>query len=160
MAGTKEVVKSEKALLKSPFEEFERWFEDMWARPASLLAPSFWPISRLAHYKELSPSVDMYLDGKELVVRCDIPGVRKEDIEIDITENMLTISGEKKKEEKVETHNFYRFERSYGSFFRRFELPDGSDTEKAKAHYENGVLELRIPMAGEVIGKTKKIAIN
>jgi HSP20 family protein len=158
--ATKELVKGEKALMKSSFEDFERWFEDMWARPASLLASSFWPTSRLAHLKELSPSIDMFVDGKELVIKADLPGVKKEDISIDISENMLTISGEKKKEEKVETHNYYRFERSHGSFFRRFELPEGSNTEKVKAHYDNGVLELRIPLAEGVIGNTKKIPIT
>lgn len=158
--ATKELVKSERSLGTSPFGEFERWFEDMWTRPASLLASSFWPTSRLSQLKELSPSVDMYLDGKELVIKADLPGVRKEEISIDISENMLTISGEKKKEEKVETSNYYRFERSHGSFFRRFELPEGSHTDKVKAHYDNGVLELRIPVAEGVIGKTKKVPVT
>ena len=67
---------------------------------------------------------------------------------------------EKKKEEKVERENYYRYERSHGSFCRRFHLPDGIDTEKVKAHFKDGVLEVRLPKTEEAKQKTKKIAIK
>lgn len=159
MTGTKDLIKSSRALM-TPFEEMERWFEDMWARPSSLLASSLWPGGRLAELKELSPSVDMYVDGHELVFKADLPGVRKEDLEIDITEDILTISGQKKREENIEGDSYYRFERSYGRFSRRFELPAGTDKDKVKAHFEDGVLEIRIPKAEGAVSKTKKIPIN
>lgn len=157
MAG--ELIKGGRTLM-TPFEEFERWFEDMWARPSSLLAPSLWPISRLAELKELSPSIDMYVDGNEVVIKADLPGVKKEDLEIDITEDILSIFGHKKREEKVESDSYYRFERSYGRFSRRFELPGGTDKDKVKAHFENGVLEIRIPKAEGAVTKAKKIEIK
>ncbi len=144
----------------TPFDEIERWFEDLWSGPSSLLASSFWPADRLTDLREASPSVDMFVDGNELVLKADMPGVRKEDIGIDITDTMLTISGEKKREEKIDNGCYVRFERTHGSFCRRFELPDGTDTDKVKAHLENGVLEIRIPKAEGASGKTKKIAIN
>jgi len=159
MAGKELITSSGRALL-TPFEEFEKWFEDMWARPSSLLAPSLWPGSRLAELKELSPSVDMYVDGNELVIKADLPGVKKEDLEIDVTEDILTISGHKKREEKVESDSYYRFERSHGRFCRGFELPAGTDKDKVKAHFEDGVLEIRIPKVEGAVSKTKKIEIK
>jgi len=102
----------------------------------------------------------MFIDGNELVLRADLPGVRKEDITIDIADTMLTISGEKKIEEKIEKDSCISFERSYGCFCRRFELPEGTDTDKVKAHLENGVLEVRIPKSENIESKTKKISIN
>jgi HSP20 family protein len=89
-----------------------------------------------------------------------VPGVKKEDLDLNVHENYLTILGHKRKEEKVEREDYYRFERSYGSFTRRFELPEGMDTEKIKAHFENGVLEVRIPRSEETAKKSKKITIE
>ncbi|HKN18410.1 MAG TPA: Hsp20/alpha crystallin family protein [Dissulfurispiraceae bacterium] len=160
MTSTRELVRSERSRTISPFDEIERWFEDMWSRPSSLLASSLWPADRLTERGEFSPSVDMFIDGNELVLRADLPGVRKEDITIDIADTMLTISGEKKIEEKIEKDSCISFERSYGCFCRRFELPEGTDTDKVKAHLENGVLEVRIPKSENIESKTKKISIN
>lgn len=162
MKGTKELIKAEKPRMLSPFDELERmerWFENMWSRPFSLLTP-LWHGASIAEREEISPSVDIFEEGNDLVVKADLPGVRKEGLDVNIAENYLTISGEKKKEEKVERENYYRFERSYGSFTRRFELPEGLDTDKAKAHFENGVLEVRIPKSEEAVKKAKKISID
>jgi len=79
---------------------------------------------------------------------------------IDFADNMLTIAGEKKHEEKVERDNYYRFERSSGRFYRTFDLPQGMDMEKAKAHYENGVLEIRIPKSAEAVKKNMTISVE
>ena len=160
MTSTRELVRSERSRMITPFDEIERWFEDMWSRPSSLLASSLWPAGRLTELGAFSPSVDMFIDGNELVLKADLPGVRKEDIEIDIADTMLTISGEKKIEEKIETDSCFSLERSYGSFSRRFELPEGTDTDKVKAHLENGVLEVRIPKTENGESKAKKITIN
>jgi HSP20 family protein len=160
MKGTKELVKAESPRLLAPFEEIERWFENAWLRPSSLFGPTFWPTGRLAEMKEVAPSCDMYEEGNELVVKADLPGVKKEDIKVDVSGNMITISGEKKKEEKSEQEGYYRFERSYGSFYRRFDLPEGLDTDKVKAHYEDGVLEVRIPKTEEAVKKAKHIPIE
>ena len=158
MKGTKELVKSERRLL-SPIEEMERWFGNVWSRPFSLFRPSLWP-ERMTEMTEISPSVDIYAEGNDLVVKTDVPGLKKEDIRIDITDNYMTISGEKKREEKVKGEHYYRFERAHGSFCRQFELPFGMDTEKAKAHYENGVLEVRIPRSEEAVRKSRKLSID
>lgn len=158
MKGTKELVKSERRL-PSPFEEMERWFENVWSRPRSLFHSSLWP-ERTVEWEELAPSVDIYEEGNDLVVKSDLPGIRKEDIKIDITDNFMTISGEKKREEKAKGEHYFRFERAHGSFYRGFELPSGMDTGKAKAHYENGVLEVRIPRSEEATKKSRKISVE
>jgi len=158
MKGTKELVKSERRLM-SPFEEMERWFENVWARPHPVFRSPLWP-ERSTEAEELLPSVDVYEEGNELVVKTDIPGVRKEDLQIDITSNIMTISGRKEREEKVKSEHYYRFERAHGSFCREFTLPSGMDTEKARAHYENGVLEVRLPKSEKAAGKSRKISID
>jgi HSP20 family protein len=73
---------------------------------------------------------------------------------------MLTITGEKKKEEKVEREDYYRYERSHGSFCRRFEIPHGIDVGKIKAHFEDGLLEVRLPKTEEAKIKSKKISLT
>ena len=160
MKGTKDLVKAEPSGMLSPLDEMERWFETMWSRPFSLLRAPLWTDARLAEREVISPSVDVYDEGNELIFKADMPGVTKEDLKVDIAGDYLTISGEKKKEEKIERKNYYRFERSHGSFSRRFELPAGVDTDKVKAHFEGGVLEVRIPKTEEAVKKSKKILID
>ncbi len=160
MKGTKELVKSEPTRLLAPIEDMERWFDEMWRRPFAAFRTPFWAGTRTAELEEFSPTVDMYETEHELVVKCDLPGVKKTDIKLDVTHDMLTISGEKSKEEKVEKANYYRYESAYGKFSRSFELPEGLDTEKAKAHFENGVLEIKIPRSPEAERMSKPIAIE
>ena len=159
MKGTKELVKTEPSRLLSPIEDMERWFEEMWRRPFAAFRTPFWA-TRGLEAEEFSPSLDMYDTDHELIVKCDLPGLKKKDIELNITHNFLTISGERGKEEKVEKANYYRYERSYGKFSRSFELPEGLDIEKAKAHVEDGVLEVKIPKSEEAERMSKKIAIE
>lgn len=160
---SKDIVKTEgpRAITPvSPFETMERWFEDLWRRAFSLFGPSLFPEMRLTEHEMISPSVDIYEEGNDLVLKADLPGIKKDDISIGLTDNVLTISGSKKKEEKVERENYYRYERSSGSFSRRFELPEGIDPDKIKAHYDNGVLELRIPKTEEAKKHSKKINVD
>ncbi len=160
MKGTKELVKTERPRgWLSPINEMERWFEEAWTRPFSLFRSPFYT-GRTAELEEISPSIDMYTEGNEVVVKADLPGVSKKDIKIDVEGNMLTISGERKHEEKVEREHYYSFERSYGRFFRTFDLPSDLDTNKVKAHYEDGVLEVRIPKSAEAVKKSKTISID
>jgi HSP20 family protein len=160
VTGTKDMVKREKSRYISPFEEMERWLENTWTGPFSLLGSSFWPEMKLAEYGTISPSVDIYDEGNELVLKADLPGLKKKDLDINLTENMLTITGEKKKEEKVEREDYYRYERSHGSFCRRFEIPHGIDTGKIKAHFKDGLLEVRLPKTDEAKVKSKKISLT
>jgi HSP20 family protein len=157
--GLKELVKRERPTHLPPLYDIERWFEEEWKKPFSLFGPSIWPDLREVERYEISPHVDIFEEGNEIVMKADLPGVKKEDIKIDLSENILTITGEKKRKEKFEREDYFRYERAFGSFIRRFELPHDLDVEMIKAHFEDGVLEVRIPMK-EVEKKHKKIVIH
>jgi HSP20 family protein len=158
MAGLKELIKTEKPRYMAPFEEMERWFENVLRRPYSL-ASHIWPDMKLGEFETVAPHVDIFEEGNELVFKADVPGLEKKDIDVQISENFLTISGCREKEEKVERENYYSYERFHGSFFRRFELPYDVDAEKIKAHLDKGVLEVRVPKSEEAKKKTRKISI-
>jgi HSP20 family protein len=157
--GLKELARREKSRSMPPLYDIEKWFEDAWKKPFSLFSPSIWPDMHRPEGYEISPTVDVFEEGNELVMHADLPGMKKDDIKVDLSENILTLSGEKKRTEKQEKEDYYRYERSFGSFVRRFELPGDLDIDKVKAHFEDGVLELRIPMKAAT-RKHKKIAIH
>jgi HSP20 family protein len=92
-----------------------------------------------------APTVDIYDDDHEFVVKADLPGLEIKDIDLHIQENILTLKGERHMEKEVEKDRYHRIERSYGSFQRSFTLPNIVDPEKVKARFKDGVLEIRIP---------------
>jgi HSP20 family protein len=162
----KELAKVESTKALSPFQEMERRFqemerrfEDLFRRPFSLL-PSWMPRLKMPEIEEVSPSMDIFTEGDNVVVKAELPGMKKEDIDVSLTEDTITISGEKKKEEKIEKKDYYSFERSYGSFKRSFSLPSEVQTEKASAKFKNGVLEIRIPKTEEAKKKEKKVTVE
>jgi len=91
------------------------------------------------------PVVDVRENDKNIVVHAELPGVKKEDITIDVSEGTLTLSGEKREEKKEDNERYHRVERSYGKFTRQFNLPEGVNTSQICACFNNGVLELTIP---------------
>jgi HSP20 family protein len=162
----KELAKVEPTKALSPFqemekrfEEMEKRFEDFFRRPFSLL-PSWMPRMKMAEIEEVSPSIDIFTEGDDVVVKGELPGIKKEDIDVSLTKDTITISGEKKKEEKIEKKNYYSLERSYGSFKRSFSLPSEVQTDKATAKFKDGVLEIRVPKTEEAKAKEKKITIQ
>lgn len=157
---SKELVKVEPRKVLSPFEEMEHRFEEMFRRPFSLLGSSWFPRVRMPEMEEISPTVDIFEEGGDVVVKAELPGMKKEDIDVKLTETTLTISGEKKKEEKIEKKNYYRIERSYGSFARAFSLPAEVETDKAKAQFTEGILQIRVPKTEEAKKKEKKVHIE
>lgn len=92
-----------------------------------------------------SPQVEVFERGGELVVRADLPGMTKDDVEVNIAENALVIRGQRRSEREEEEEGYYRTERSYGSFYRTIPLPDGAEAENADATFRNGVLEITMP---------------
>ena len=163
MAGkvTRELATTERSgSMLSPFEDIERWFNEGWTSPFSLLTRSTLPMFDTERIERRSPAVDMYDEGKELVMKADLPGVKKEDLHLDLTENVLTLTGERKTEETVEKGGLYRSERSYGRFSRSFELPSEVDTEKITATLKEGVLEIRLPKTEKAMKETRNISIN
>jgi HSP20 family protein len=104
------------------------------------------------------PSVDLSETEDSYEVKADIPGMKKEDIQVSYRENVLTLTGEKKKEMKSSKDNYHRLERSYGKFERSFWLPKEVNAEEIKARYRNGVLNVKIPKAEEI--KPREISIS
>lgn len=106
------------------------------------------------------PAVDIYESKDDVIVRADIPGMKKEDIEISIQDDILVLKGERKAFEESEDHANLRTERSYGVFSRAFTLPAGVDTSKAAATYREGVLELKLPKNEESKPKEIHVAVK
>ncbi|HOD13928.1 MAG TPA: Hsp20/alpha crystallin family protein [Spirochaetota bacterium] len=109
---------------------------------------------------DLNPRVDVQEDEKAVYVKAEIPGLDEKDLNVTLHNTMLTISGEKKAEKKEEgkDRNYYYCERSFGSFSRTIELPEGIKADGVKAHYKNGVLE--IELAKDEKAQPKKITID
>ena len=93
------------------------------------------------------PAVDIFEKGDNLVIRAEVPGVEKEDIDVSVEDNRLVIKGERKREREFDEENAYRLERSFGGFVRSFVLPKTVDAGRINASYNNGVLEVTLPKA-------------
>lgn len=104
------------------------------------------------------PSVDIYETDNAVVITAELPGVKKDDIEIEVENNILSIKGERKEDHEVSEDNYYRRERVVGRFHRAFTLPVDCNHDAIKANFENGVLRLEIPKPEEK--KPKKVAIQ
>jgi HSP20 family protein len=105
-----------------------------------------------------APAVDIYEAENELVVNVDLPGIDEKDLDIQVENDMLSIRGERKFDQKVNEDHFLRIERTYGSFSRSFGLPNTVNKEAVKAHYRNGVLTVELPKRAE--SKPKQIRVN
>jgi HSP20 family protein len=106
------------------------------------------------------PQVEVTQQANELVVRTDLPGMKKDDIQVDITDNEVTISGERRREEETEKGGLYRSERSYGYFTRSLRLPEGAMTDQAKASFKDGVLEIRMPAPPDQVTRGRRLEIK
>jgi HSP20 family protein len=105
-----------------------------------------------------SPSVDIFEDQNRLIVEAELPGMNREDFEVSVENNVLTLKGERKFEKKTEGDNYHRVERSYGAFTRQFTLPQTVTSEGATADFDNGVLRIALPKREET--KARKIEIS
>jgi len=104
-----------------------------------------------------APTVDIHESEKKLVLTAELPGLKEEDVEVNIDGNTLSISGKREFEEETKKEDYHRIERSYGSFFRSFTLPSYIDQEKVKAEYDNGLLKVTMPKKPEL--KPKKVKV-
>jgi HSP20 family protein len=154
---SKEIAKVEREKSISPFWEMEKWFEDFFKRPFPIWG---FPGTKMKGMEEVAPSVDLFEENNDIVVKAELPGMTKDDIEVTLIDDTITISGEKKKEEKAEKKNYYRWECSYGSFSRTFTLPAEVQKDKVKTKLKDGVLEVRLPKTEEAKKKEIKIKID
>jgi HSP20 family protein len=104
------------------------------------------------------PAVDIYSTDHGLVIKAELAGVRKEDVSVEVRDNVLTLKGERKPDEKIKDENYYRRERCFGTFLRAFTLQHAVFPDKVKAKFKDGVLEVEIPEPEEE--KPKQITID
>ena len=141
-----QLIRQEKGRALSPFQEMDRYFDEFFHHPFALFRHPRWGRPPLfSETDELLPVADVFEEKNEVVIKLEIPGIDKKDIDITIHAGSLIISGEKKQEETVEEKNYHRTECSYGSFRRQFALPEDVDGDQAKASFKNGILEIRMP---------------
>ena len=134
-------------------DEMDRMFDDFgfgrrWLRPSS----------RETGAELWAPEVEVFQKNNELTIRADLPGLKREDVTVDITDNDITIQGERKHEKEEEREGYYRSERGYGSFCRVIPLPEGAISEQAKANFKDGVLEITMPAPPASKGRRLEIA--
>ena len=138
-------------------DEVDRMFDDFGQRRV----PSRWRDSRAwtdAAADSWAPEVEVFQKNNELTVKADLPGLKREEVTVDITDDALTIHGERKREHEEEREGYYRTERSYGSFCRVIPLPEGAIAEQAKATFRDGVLEITMPAPPASRGRRLEIA--
>jgi HSP20 family protein len=104
------------------------------------------------------PSIDVIETGEAIKIKAEMAGVKPEDVSLEVDENVLTLSGERRFEEQVEDGKYYRIERRYGSFSRSIALPQGVDADAIQAHVDDGVLEIVVPKI-ETAPKRRRIAV-
>ncbi len=125
-------------------EEFERYF------PYPFRGFDLWPTRRSRRAwmaDEWLPEVDVFERDGKFVVRADLPGMKREDIEVKLDGDVLTIRGHREEKEEVKEADYYRCERQTGAFTRTIQLPEGATLEKIEASYSDGVLEVTVPKA-------------
>ena len=143
-------------------EEMDRVFDDF-GFGRGWLAPRLGfglPRPLIRRAEEWLPDIEMLQRHNELVIRADLPGLAKDDVKVDVTEDAITIQGERKHEHEEEKAGIYRSERSYGSFYRSIPLPEGAMTDQAKAVFKDGVLEVTMPAPPESVKRGRRLEIT
>jgi HSP20 family protein len=128
--------------MRSFFEDFNR-DNDSWVTPSAYV-----------------PRVDISEDTNNIYVHAELPGMAKDDVKVTVADDILTIRGEKKHEEKKEDKNYFRIERRFGEFARQFTLPENVKEDEVMANFNNGVLEITIPKGEPAKPKEREIPIN
>lgn len=133
----------------------ERLFEELASiRPILPIEENYWQV------KAWTPACDIFETDKELVIKFELPEVKKEDVEVKIEQNVLTLRGERKFEEKPDRENYHRIERRYGEFMRSFNVPLYVDAAKINAEFKDGLLTLTLPKSEEARPKQINVKVN
>jgi HSP20 family protein len=151
-ALAKPAAQSPFGLLRQMTSELDRMFDDPWKLQ--------WPVIHLARDTQWAPKIEVLEKDQKLVTRVDLPGVKKEDVSVEVTDGQLILSGERKVEKEETTHNVYRSECEYGHFYRAVPLPEGVKADDVKATFANGVLEVSVPLPVPAQPNGKKIEIT
>lgn len=124
--------------LADPFRVIDEWFDELWRGWPSLFDSD-------ARRPLLRPAMDVVENDKEVVIRIDLPGMKPEDVKIELEDDVITISGEMGDTIEKEDDRYHYRERSYGAFQRSLRLPNTVDKDKVEASFENGVLNITLP---------------
>ncbi|MEY4635477.1 MAG: Spore protein [Acidobacteriota bacterium] len=141
------------ALLRQMTTDFDRLFGE-----------AGWPALRSQRFADAAawnPRIDVFEKDNRLVTKVDLPGLKKDDVKVEVTDGQLAISGERKSETEEKKDDFYRCEREYGSFYRAVPLPEGVKLEDVKASFADGVLEVSVPMPAKTVAPAaRKVEIQ
>jgi len=132
-------------------DRLNRYFEDFGRRPEDdVMTRGDW-----------MPAVDIFQsDASEVVLKAELPGLKREDIDVQVENNTLTIKGQRRQDSDVKKENYHRVERCYGAFSRSFSLPNTIDSTKVRAEYHDGVLTVTLPMREESKPRQIQVAVQ
>jgi HSP20 family protein len=133
------------SLMSQLTQEMDRMFEGFWNRPFGLGRGRRNDGERALSERRWAPELEMHEHDGQFLVRLDLPGMKREDVDVEVVGQTLTIQGERRQECQSEENGWHHTECRYGSFFRSIPLPDGVDPEQIQAQFHNGVLEIRMP---------------
>jgi len=157
------------SLMRRMAEDMDRLFEDFgFGLPGFALSPAISSNPSLqrrggstnAFQRGWMPQIETFRRGDKLVLRADLPGLRKEDVNVEIEDGILTISGERSNENEEDRDGFYHSERSYGQFQRSLALPEGITGDSCEATFKDGVLEVTIPVPKQAEKSARKVQIR
>lgn len=152
MLTNKELTRVEpRAFVRRMLRDFDRFFDEGWApftKPAGVFGEFAWV-----------PTLEVVEKNNHLVARFELAGLKKEEITITVTEEAFTVEGERKVQEEEQKHNWYTTERAYGKFVRTVPLPVGVNPATVKATFENGVLEVVVPLPATTVAAPRKVEI-
>jgi HSP20 family protein len=141
----------------NPFREMDSFHDRM----NRFFGEGFFPSEKMVSEWNLAdwkPAVDVYEEDNAIVIKAELPGIDKKDIEVELNDGVLTLKGERNYENEVKEDNYYRKERAYGKFHRAFTLPEGLDPEKVEAAFKDGVLKVTVPKPEEK--QSRKISVH
>ena len=154
------------SLMRRMAEDMDRIFGDFGFSPSFGLSPLVPPLLGQGRgltsggLRAWAPQLETFRRGDKLVVRADLPGLRKEDVNVEVDDGMLTISGQRSEEEVENRDDFYRSERSYGEFYRALPLPENMTGESCEATFKDGVLEVTLPLPKQQERKPRRIDVR
>lgn len=142
-----------------PFSMMDRLFESFFGRDFFRLANMPWQGIQALESTSW-PAIEISQHGDKLEIHADVPGLRKEDVKVEVRDNQLSISGERHSDAEREEKGYYRSERSYGSFYRTIQLPEGANAESTTATFDNGVLTVEIDLPSAHQRGTRQIEVR
>ena len=141
-------------LLRRMTSELDRVFDE------PFFASFGFPRAFSAEAPMWTPDIDVFEKDNKLVTRIDLPGLKKEDVKVEVNDGYLTISGERKTEKEEKKENEYRCERAYGTFYRAVPLPPGVKFEDVKATFTDGVLEVAVPIPAKAEPAARRVEVK